>query len=90
MWQAVRETEYGRKTPTKTHPRRAREEGITMTDKHNITNVIRIARGVSTNDPAIANRSRRVLVVYTSPRDVAREVFKQARAERRANNQARD
>lgn len=60
-----------------------------MTDNNNIRNVIRIARGVSTNDPEMANRIRRVLVVYTSPRDVAREALKQARAERRENNQLR-
>ena len=61
-----------------------------MTDQHNITNVIRIARGVETNNPEVARRLRRLLVVHTSSRDVAREVFKQARAERRANKLARD
>ena len=61
-----------------------------MTDNNNITNVIRIARGIETNDPEVARRLRRLLQVHTSPRDVSREVFKQARATRRANNQARD
>ncbi len=60
-----------------------------MTNQTNISNVIRIARGVSTNNPEVANRLRLLLQAHTSPADVAREAFKQARAERRANNQTR-
>ena len=67
-----------------------------MTDNNNITNVIRVARGIETNEPRswrnieTARRLRLVLQVHTSPRDVAREVFKQARATRRANKLERD
>ena len=46
--------------------------------------VITIARGVETNDPAMANALRRWLVATRGDGgEVAREIFKQARAERR-------
>ena len=45
--------------------------------------VITIARGVETNDPAMANALRRWLVATRGSEEVAREIFKQARAERR-------
>ena len=45
--------------------------------------VITIARGVETNDPAMADALRRWLVATRGPEEVAREIFKQARAERR-------
>jgi len=46
--------------------------------------VVTIARGVETNDPAMANALRRWLVATRGDGgEVAREIFKQARAERR-------
>ena len=45
--------------------------------------VITIARGVETNDPGMANALRRWLVATRGGGEVAREIFKQARAERR-------
>ena len=46
--------------------------------------VITIARGVETTDPAMANALRRWLVATRGDGgEVAREIFKQARAERR-------
>jgi len=61
-----------------------------LTDTNNIRNVIRVARGIETNNPEVARRLRLFLQVHTSPRDVAREVFKQARATRRAHKAERD
>ena len=46
--------------------------------------VITIARGVETNDPAMANALRRWLVATRGPEEVAREIFKQQRAARKA------
>ena len=45
--------------------------------------VITIARGVTTNNPAMANALRRWLGATRGGEEVAREIFKQARAERR-------
>ena len=45
--------------------------------------VITIARGVETNDPAMANALRRWLVATRGGEEVAREIFKQQRAARR-------
>ena len=45
---------------------------------------VTIARGVETNDPAMADALRRWLVATSGDGgEVAREIFKQARAERR-------
>ena len=45
---------------------------------------VTIARGVETSDPAMANALRRWLVATSGDGgEVAREIFKQARAERR-------
>ena len=46
--------------------------------------VVTIARGVETNDPAMANALRRWLVATRGPEEVAREIFKQQRAARKA------
>ena len=54
-----------------------------MTTKYQ-QQVITIARGVETNDPAMADALRRWLVATRGDGgEVAREIFKQARAERR-------
>ena len=45
--------------------------------------LITISRGVETNDPAMADALRRWLVATRGGEEVAREIFKQARAERR-------
>ena len=45
--------------------------------------VITIARGVETNDPAMADALRRWLVATRGGEEVAREIFKQQRAARR-------
>jgi hypothetical protein len=55
----------------------------------NIPAVIRIADGIETNDPEIARKLRQVLTRYAPQREVAAEIFRQRRATRRANNQAR-
>ena len=55
----------------------------------NISAVIRIADGIETNDPQIARKLRQVLTRYAPQREVAAEIFRQRRAARRANNQAR-
>ena len=55
----------------------------------NIPAVIRIADGIETNDPEIARKLRQVLTRYAPQREVAAEIFRQRRAARRANNQAR-
>jgi len=47
--------------------------------------VITIARGVEVSgDPAMANALRRWLVATRGPEEVAREIFKQQRAARKA------
>jgi len=46
--------------------------------------VITIARGVETNNPAMANALRRWLVAMRGGEEVAREIFKQQRAARKA------
>ena len=54
-----------------------------MTTKYQ-QQVITISRGVETNDPAMADALRRWLVATSGDGgEVAREIFKQARAERR-------
>ena len=55
----------------------------------NIPAVIRIADGIETNDPEIARKLRQILIRYAPQREVAAEIFRQRRATRRANNQAR-
>ena len=56
----------------------------------NIPAVIKIADGIETNgSPEIARRLRQILTRYAPPREVAAEIFRQRRAARRANNQAR-
>jgi len=60
-----------------------------MTSQTNIQNVVRIADGVETNDPAVARKLRQWITLHADERDVAREIFRQRRAARRANNQAR-
>jgi len=55
----------------------------------NIPAVIRIADGVETNSPEIARKLRQILIRYAPPREVAAEIFRQRRAARRANSQAR-
>ena len=46
--------------------------------------VVTIARGVETNDPAMANALRRWLVATRGPKKVAREILRQQRAVRKA------
>ena len=56
----------------------------------NISAVIRIADGIETNgNPEMARKLRQILTRYAPPREVAAEIFRQRRAARRANNQAR-
>ena len=54
-----------------------------------ISTVIKIADGIETNNPQIARKLRQILVRYAPEREVAAEIFRQRRAARRANNQAR-
>ena len=60
-----------------------------MTSQTNIQNVVRIADGVETNDPEAARKLRQWITLHADERDVAREIFRQRRATRRANNQTR-
>ena len=60
-----------------------------MTSPTNIRNVIRIADGIETNNEQVARKLRQILIRYAPQREVAAELFRQRRAARRANNQAR-
>jgi hypothetical protein len=55
----------------------------------NISAVIRIADGIETNNEQVARKLRQILTQYAPEREVAAEIFRQRRATRRANNQAR-
>ena len=55
----------------------------------NISAVIKIADGIETNNPQIARKLRQILTQCAPPREVAAEIFRQRRAARLANNQAR-
>ena len=58
----------------------------------NIPAVIRIADGIETNgSPEMARKLRQTLIRYSPDREreIAAEIFRQRRAARRANNQAR-
>jgi hypothetical protein len=55
----------------------------------NTAAVIKIADGIETNSPQIARKLRQILVRCAPPREVAAEIFRQRRAARLANNQAR-
>ena len=61
-----------------------------LTDNNNIRNAVRIAGSVAVRDEERGRRMLVVLIHESSPRDVAREVFKQARATRRAHKAERD
>ena len=60
-----------------------------MTSQTNIRNVIRIADGIETNNEQVARKLRQWITLHANERDVAAEIFRQRRATRRANNQAR-
>ena len=60
-----------------------------MASQTNIRNVIRIADGIETNNEQVARKLRQILICYAPQREVAAEIFRQRRATRRANNQAR-
>jgi len=60
-----------------------------MASQTNIRNVIRIADGIETTSPQAARKLRQVLRHHANDREIAAEIFRQRRATRRANNQAR-